>query len=368
MWYLLYGLNDIARDEEVTRLKSHMGDANLAPMNITTFDEQASLKDIQAACDTLSFLSERRMVILHNWVAGRSTGRASTPRRKGESSRSPDTGRRGGSGSTPARVPVQGAGDISDDLNRILLYLPDLPETTTLVFIEDTVLPEVHPLVKLAHDTKSQGHAQSFGLPTNLVQWISERAISKGGSILPQAAQLLAERINQGDKNDRDHFAEDSRLYLRKLDNELDKLVAYAMGRHIESSDVELLVAEEEVSAMFKFIDAISAHDGQQAFHLMRGILARGEQPLVILSMLARQCRLMIIAKESAQLNDDDLSSVLGIGNAWAARKVVQQSRRFTTPQLVQAHTAIMQADLDIKTGRMADIAALDTLVALFCA
>jgi DNA polymerase-3 subunit delta len=337
MWHLLYGPNDIARDEEVNKMKQMVGDADLAALNITTLDAGATLKDIQSECDTMSFLAERRMVIVRNWLL-----RAGTPKRKGGK-------------------------DTNDALSRLVAYLPTIPETTALVLLEDSDLPATHPVMQLAKDRQANGRVKYFELPDDPVKWIVERAAQKGGQITPQAAQLLSSRINRGDKNDRDHFTEDSRLYLRKLDNELEKLVAYCNGRHIEPADVELLVAEEEVSAMFKFIDAVSTRDGQSAYRLMRGILARGEQPLIVMTMLARQTRLMMMAKENANLPDDQLTEAIGVRNAWAARKVEQQAQHFSMSDLERAHLAIMQADLAIKTGRMDDVTALDTLVALLC-
>ena len=113
--------------------------------------------------------------------------------------------------------------------------------------------------------------------------------------------------------------------------------------------------------------DAVSTRDGQSAYRLMRGILARGEQPLIVMSMLARQTRLMIMAKENADLPDEQLTEAIGVKNAWAARKVEQQARHFSMPDLEQAHIAIMEADLAIKTGRMDDVTALDVLVAMLC-
>ena len=340
MWHLLYGTNDIARDEEVARMKEKVGDAQMAALNITTLDAGATLKDIQSECDTMSFLADRRMVIVRNWL-----GRQGASKRKGGKDTS----------------------DGLSGLSRLLEYLPTIPETTALVFLEDGELPSNHPLMQLAKDKQANGRVKFFDLPDDPVRWVVERVTQKGGQISTQAAQLLTNRINRGDKNDRDHFAEDSRLYLRKLDNELEKLVAYCNGRRIEPADVELLVSEEEVSAMFKFIDAVSTRDGQSAYRLMRGILARGEQPLIVMTMLARQTRLMIMAKENANLPDDQLTEAIGVKNAWAARKVEQQARRFSMPDLEHAHIAIMEADLAIKTGRMDDVTALDTLVAMLC-
>ncbi len=337
MWHLLHGPNDIARDEELAKMKAMVGDPAMASLNITVLDSGALLKDIEAACDTVSFLAERRLVILRNWLT-----KTGGPRRK--------------------------AGKESDDtVMRLIAYLPELPETTALVFLEDGTIADTHPLVKLAQEQPSHGRVKLFKLPDDAVRWISDRAKGKGGEIAPAAAQLLATKINRGEKVDRDHYAEDSRLYLRKLDNELEKLAAFATGRRIEPADVELLVADEEVSDMFKFIDAVSVGDGKTAYRTMRGVLQRGESPLVIMTMLARQTRLLILAKEHESLSADQLAQTIHV-HPFVAKKLTQQVRRFAMRELERAHGAILQADISIKTGRMDDVTALDALVALLCA
>jgi DNA polymerase-3 subunit delta len=337
MWHLFHGPDDIARTEEIARMKTKLGDEEIASLNTTVLDAGAALKDIQSACDAVSFLAERRLVIVRNWLS-----KTGLPKRKATK-------------------------DGDDPVSKLIAYLPELPETTALVLVEDGTLPDTHPLVKLGQDKAGNGRVKHFDLPRDVAQWIVDRVGQKGGQIAPAAAQLISTKINRGDKYDRDHFAEDSRLYLRKLDNELEKLVAYTMGRRIEPADVDVLVADEEIADMFKFIDAVSVRDGRTAFRLMRGVLARGESPLVVMTMLARQTRLMISAKEHERLPAEQLAQAINV-HPYVARKIEQQARRFSMPELVRAHCNIMEADLAIKTGRMDDVTALDTLVAMFCA
>ncbi len=336
MWHLLYGPNDIARDDEIARMRSILGADEIAAMNITMIEMTAPLKDIQAACDTVSFLADKRMVIARNWLT-----KPGIPKRKQPK-------------------------DSEDHIGRLITYLPEIPETTALVLIEDSTLAESHALVKLAREKNSGGREKCFDLPGDVVKWITERVTAKGGRITPPAAQMLATRINRGDKNDRDHFAEDNRLYLRKLDNELDKLTGYTNGRRIESTDIELLVADEEISDMFKFVDAVSVRDGHTAYRQMLSILSRGEQPLVIMTMLARQTRLMICAKENDSLPNDTLATTMNV-SPFVAKKAAQQASRFRMDELVRAHLAIAEIDVSIKTGRMDELAALDMMVALLC-
>ncbi len=338
MWYLFHGPNTLARDEEIARMKAKLGEPEMASLNTTVIERGAPLRDLIAACDTMPFLTDKRLVIAYGWLAGLGASKAKAK-------------------------PGEGAGP----LQALLGYLPAMPETTRLVFAEDATLDDAHPLVKLAADKTGGGIVKRYELPADPAQWIIERAKAKGGDISAQAAQLLSIKINRGNANDRDHFESDSRAYLLKLDNELDKLVSYALGRRIESQDVALLVQDEDVADIFKFVDAMGARDAEAAYRAMRGLLARGESPLVVLAHIARQTRLLIQAKENADLSPEQLARVVG-AHPFVAKKASQQAGRFSLSELEQAHAALLEADLAIKTGRMDDVTALDMLVATLCA
>jgi DNA polymerase-3 subunit delta len=342
MWYLFHGPNTLARDEELARMKAKLGEADVASLNISVVERSAPIKDLIAACDAIPFLTDKRLVIAEQWLSGLNSPRGKS---KKDAARS----------------------EATSPLDSLSAYLPVMPETTRLVFAEDASLPETHPLVKLAQDKANGGVIRRFALPADPVSWIVERARSKGGDITPQAAQLLSTKINRGNANDRDHAELDSRTYLYKLDNELEKLVSYALNRRIETRDVEALVQDEDVADIFKFIDAISARDADAAWRVMRGVLARGESPLVVLSHLARQTRLLIQAKEHPDLNPDQLAQAIGV-HPFVAKKVSQQVGRFSINELESAHIALLDADVAIKTGRMDDVTALDLLVAALCA
>ncbi len=339
MWYIFHGPDGLTRDEEIARLKKKLGEPDIAGLNYTVFDATAQLRDIQAAADAMPFLTEKRLVVARNWLTrARSAPKSKTPHPKS-----------------------------NDPIAQLAAYLPDVPEHTGLVFAEDDTLPATHPILKLAQDKSKGGFVKLFELPDDPARWINARARLKGGEISRPAAQRLAAKIHRGNKNDRDHFAEDSQLYLRKLDTELDKLVAYANGRPIEERDVETLVSDEQVADMFGFVDAIGARDGAAALRILRGVLGRGEQPLIALTMIARQTRLLIQAKENDRLAPAEMAQALGL-HPFVAEKVARQARNFSMTQLERAHIAVMETDLAIKTGRMEDIVALDVLVAELCA
>jgi len=333
MWYVFHGPDVLARDEELARLKAKLGDPDLAALNFTRLEQGATLRELIAACDAMPFLTEKRLVVAMNWVSGLSSG-------KGRGKKS------------------------EESIASLLAYLPTMLETTRLVFAEDATLSESHPLIKQA--AALGGTVKHYAAPADPARWITARAQAKGGDISPQAAQLLASKISAS-SGDRTQADADARHYLLKLDSELEKLVSYALGRRIESRDVELLVQGEDSADIFKFIDAISARSADAASRAVRSLLARGEPPLVVLSHLARQTRLLIQTKEHPDLSPDQLAKAIGV-HPFVARKLSQQATRFSMAELERAHIALLQADLAIKTGNLDDVTALDLLVAQWCA
>ncbi len=340
MWYLFHGPNALDRDERIAEMKAKLGEPDVAAMNTSVFERGASLDDVMGECEAMPFLSERRLVIARNWVSG-----LSAPKGKKKDDKA----------------------DGASPLQKLLDYLPTMNEATRLIFAEDDLLDERHGLIKLAEDKANGGTIKAFGLPSDPARWLIERAKAKGGELTPPAAQLLSTRINRGDKNDRDHFAQDSRTYLHKLDNELDKLIAFALNRRIETKDVELLVPDEDVADIFKFIDAISLRNADEAYRVVRGVVTRGESPLVVLSHIARQTRILIQVKDHPDLSGDALAQAIGV-HPFVAKKALQQAGRFSRAELFGTMDALLDADAAIKTGRMDEHAALDVLIAGLCA
>lgn len=340
MWYLFHGPNALDRDERITEMKSKLGEPDMASLNTNEIERGATVRTLLAACDAMPFLTDKRLVIAHNWLSGLNVPKSKSKKTDATNATSP--------------------------LDELIAYLPSMPDTTRLVFAEDSLLDERHPLMKLAEDKAMQGTVKVFGLPNDPVRWIIDRVKGKGGEMAREAAMLLSQKINRGSSNDRDHTETDARTYLYKLDNELEKLVSYALNRRIESKDVEALVSDEDVADIFKFIDAISLRDAGTAYKVVRGVLVRGESPMVVLSHLARQTRLLLQAKEYPHLNSDQLAQTIGV-HPFVAKKVGQQAERFSERELTRAMSALLDADIAIKTGRMDDTTALDVVVAAMC-
>jgi DNA polymerase-3 subunit delta len=324
MFYIFHGPDELSRTEALANLKAQMGDPSLADLNTTTLDGQSlTLGALQQACDSLPFLSDRRLVIVRNYLT-----------------------RLGGAG--------KGRADTAS-LDALADYLPTMPDTVRLIFVEDETLSKGHPILKLAEKHEA-GLVYAFGGPGRgeLAGWIMKRVESKGATIERPAADALA--MSVGDD-------------LRLLDSEIEKLATYVGNAHpITTAELELLVPYAGVANVFTMVDAIGRRDGRTALRLLHKLLDENAAPLYLLSMIVRQFRILIQVKElSAQgLATSTIARQAGL-HPFVAEKAQRQAMNFSMGQLEVIYARLLETDLAIKTGQMEEVLAVDTLVAALC-
>ncbi len=317
MFYIFHGEDTFSCAEALAEFKAKMGDPAMVDLNTTRLDgHSVDMAGLIHHCDTMPFMSDRRLVVVQGLLE---------------------------------RLSKQGEAEYEAAL---VNYLPTLPETTRLVFVETVELPKWHPVVELALRHEA-GFVKTFVLPQGreLERWIRRRVEAAGGSISPAALNALSIYVG-------------SDLY--QLAQEIAKLVDYTGGkRAIEEKDVQLLTPHVREGSVFEMVDALGRQDGRTAGRIYHQLLDMGEQPLMLLSMIVRQFRLMIQIKELAPrlLTPEAIARELG-QNPYPVKKIMQQARNFTMPQLRGIYHRLLEADVEIKTGRTEAALALDLLIA----
>ena len=310
MFYLFHGDDEFSRSKMLAELKRKMGDPAMAELNTSVFDgRKATLGEIKHACDAAPFFAERRLVIVEGLLA----------RLEGE------------------------------ELEGLLSYLRQLPETTRLVFVEEKLIPKDNPVRRLAEE---QGVVKEFKRPRRdeLSHWIEGQVREKGGKIERAAVEALAAFV--GDD-------------LRLLDHEIDKLLAYVnWSRPINVDDVHLLVSYVRAASVFKMVDALGQRDRRRATKLLHRLLDEGEHPLALLGMIVRQFRIILQVKELNErgLSTGEISAKLRLPS-FIVEKGLRQARNFSMGQLEAIYGKLLEADVAIKTGQMDAALALDMLV-----
>ena len=160
----------------------------------------------------------------------------------------------------------------------------------------------------------------------------------------------------------------------RLLDSEIEKMITHVgdPDTTITSAHVDLLVPYTGQSDVYLMVDAIGRQDGRVALRMLHKLLdenPKTENPLRLLSMIVREFRILIQVKEmSAQrLAVSTIAKRAGL-KPFVADKAMRQSVNFAMGQLEAIYARLLNTDLSIKTGKMDDVLALDTLVAALCA
>jgi len=323
-FYVFHGADEFTRAETLADFKRRLGLPDTVDLNTTLLDGgRLTLAELRHICDTIPFLAEKRLAIV--------TGLLS-------------------------RLTSQKGQELSiaqqEYLDALADYLPRLPETTRLVFVEEKPLPASHPIVQLAQ-REERGYVKRFDPPDAKVlpRWIEKRVGKHGGEIERQAAHQLAAVVGAD---------------LRLLDQEIVKLVTYTNAeRAITGADVEAIVPYAQAAVVFDMVDALGRRDGRTAAQTLHRLLDSGEHPLRLLAMIVRQFRLLIQVKElKAQgAASREIAQALKL-HPFPARKLHAQATHFTAAQLETVYRHLLDTDVAIKSGGIEAEVALDLLVA----
>ena len=290
-----------------------MGDPKMLELNTTRLEGKGlSASQLQAACGAMPFLSKYRLVLVENFL-----------------------------GNKPDKKEVKATVE----------YLPNMPDFTRLLFLEDGKIREKNALYKLAVADK-RGYVKLYESPkgNDLVRWVRNEVGKRDGQIAPRAAHLLATNVG----ND-----------LLALSQEIEKLTLYKNGALIQPQDVELLSPYSAEANIFDLVDALGSRNGKRAVLLLQQKLNEGDSPFQLFSMFVRQFRLIIQTKSCATqgMRSDDIAKAVGM-HPFVAKKVYKQAQSFSMAQLHRIYHHLLQIDVDAKTGK----AELGTALNLFVA
>jgi DNA polymerase-3 subunit delta len=350
MFLLLHGTDDFSMREELSRLRASGGFEH----NQDTFAPgEVDLDTLRNICDTIPFLSERRLVMLDG-LPKRKRGKAGAVEDTEEGDEGADD--------EPAPVPAaKGRGkkgkaasglDPKAFIQGLADYIPHLPETTVLVVLAGELLEPTYPLAKAA---SQYGRQRAFTPPKGaaLEDWLAKRARDAGAKLSPEAGRLLID--SSGDD-------------LRILAHELDKLSTY-VGRdgQIRLEDVRALTPIARQLRVFDLTDALARRDRKRALALLHELLANGESALGIVALTAFQTRTLLQVKTLAErgLRAPQIAQQADI-SPYVVEKSLPLARQFSFAQLEAAHRSLLEIDTALKRSRTTPEMALDLLVLEF--
>jgi DNA polymerase-3 subunit delta len=311
-------------------IKRGMGDQALLAVNTTVLDGQQVTPDqLEAVCETVPFLSERRLVIV-NGLLGRFEAKSKS---SGQKKLTPVTNRQ-------------------NEYKLLVASISQMPDSTILILI-DGRLGSTNPLFKAL---SAKAEVKTFPLlrGTELRRWIQRRVVGEGGSISQGAVDLLAKLVG-------------SNLWIMK--SEINKLVLFTSGRRIGEEDVRRIVSYAQQANVFAMVDAILEFKAGIAEQSLHQLLERGAASAYLLVMLLRQVEMIVRAKElrNQGRSEAEIRDKLGLTSEFTLRKTLEQASRYPMQRLKEIYHKLLETDLSIKTGKYGGELALNILIAELC-
>ncbi len=224
--------------------------------------------------------------------------------------------------------------------SQLLAMLSDLPETTIVVFLYDTVAykPDGRQK-KLTALIKEKAHVVEFRKQTQraLTDWIAKHFRAAGKEISPEDAAYLVFQTGGA---------------MTTLSSEIEKLSAYVSGNRVTRTDINMVVEPVLDAVAFQISDAIGAGDYDRALERLHTVLLMQQEPVVILGAIGTQLRRLHMAKvlQEQGKSTDYLVQLAGVSD-YAARLAMKAARDVPMRWCVLAVDRCAETDYRLKSS-----------------
>ncbi len=310
--YLFYGSETYL----IKNYEKTLTDAILPPgseiMNHDIFEEKrASAGAIMDAAETLPFLNERRMITVRN------------------------------SGFFQK-------GNTKEEGEKLLDYFALLPESVCILFIEE----KAEKNNRLYKAIVKNGEAIEFKTPSEkeLAVWIKRECAKNGTSMEDSVAQFFLQTVEPN---------------MESMEREMQKLLSYKGNQgNIETADIEAVCTPSLEAKVFDLVRAVAEEKPDKAISIYRNLLLLKESPYMVLSLITRQFRFILLSSLlcAEGMPNSQIAQKLEIRD-FAVREYINQAKRFSKEAWEMALKDCLMTDLDIKTGRAAEEAAVELLI-----
>lgn len=307
--YLFQGPEQYVKERALAALREKLLPEGLQALNDTVLNQPPAAKIIEAA-ETMPIFCERRLVVAQDFQP------LAAAKSKQE----------------------------TEESHAIAEWLLRAPETSCVVFM---VRGNVDNRKKTGKEILSNLVNVEFQNldEREMEKWIAARTKQLRASMAPGAAAKLSFYAGPA---------------LTRIEQEIEKLAAYAGERAITPEDVEAMVAPSLESSVFKLFDILADGKAADAVRLLKELITAGESPMGILYMLTRQVRILLRVKQSEGMNlrPIEIEKKMNM-NPYALKRALLQARRFSLPSLYDAYALLVGIDEKIKSGAARDIDAL---------
>ena len=303
--YLLYGEEAFLKNSYKNRLKEAIiGDDT---MNFARFEGKGlDVDELIRLADTMPFFAERRLIL------------------------------------------VEDSGFFKSASDALVQYLPSMPDTTILLFVET----EVDKRNRLYKKVKDMGYAAELNRQDSaqLARW--------AGGILTREQKKIT-------KHTMELFLSMAGDDMENIRMELEKLISYTLGREVITDEDVLAVCTVQVTnRIFEMVSAIVNRQPRKAMDLYEDLLTLKEPPMRILFLIARQFNQLLQVKDlmGKGMDKGTIASKLKM-QPFVVGKIMPQARQFGREQILSYVEFCVETEEAVKSGRLQDRLAVELLI-----
>jgi DNA polymerase III subunit delta len=316
--YYIYGAHRLLLKEALNRLKTSVGSDDAGLLDSCRFNAaEADVESIVAACQALSFLGGRRLVIVDNAL------------------------------SFNAAAQKHLAAYLADPNPRSILVLTQAVEAKT-----DKRRLTDSAVFKLCRSSDHAG-VHEYELKSGTAGWVKARFAAAGKTIGRDAADYLTAWAGSD---------------LHQLSTEVAKISAAAGdAAEINLDLVKSLAIITTEAEVFELIGAVVDRDAAKALCLLAPVLDNDSSGGTILSLIEREFRLIVKAKGLPGVDKAKLAAALGVspGQAYYLQK---RSRLFDLRAAKRALGLLIEADFARKSSAVPSRPLIEMLLVDLCA
>lgn len=344
--YVLEGEETYLKNKLLNAIKSLLIEPSATVLDYVVYDysnqvSKVNIPQILSEVRTPPFLSKKRLVVIKNsnlfLLNGK--GKSAVPAENAEDDLSDDTK------SVPDDVSSSALKDRQSQL--ISLIQSDI-DSCCLVFIEEKVDKRMKNVVEAI---RKAGVLATISKPDlrDIKSWVGGELGKAGISVSSGVIEYFIDRYDGN---------------LQSMTSEIDKLKLYtaACGKNVvDIKDVDDIGSPDFKGSIFDIVDALAKNDAQEAFRLL-DLLIIQKQPVPFISfMIARHIRQLITAKDLGDTSNIAKKMKL---LPFVANKLYYQAKNFSFDELEDLYNMCFETDLAVKTSRIQDRLALETLFA----
>lgn len=303
--YLLYGEEAFLKNSYKNRLKEAIiGDDT---MNFARFEGKGlDVDELIRLADTMPFFAERRLIL------------------------------------------VEDSGFFKSASDALVQYLPSMPDTTILLFVET----EVDKRNRLYKKVKDMGYAAELNRQDSaqLARW--------AGGILTREQKKIT-------KHTMELFLSMAGDDMENIRMELEKLISYTLGQDVITDEDVLAVCTVQVTnRIFEMVSAIVNRQPRKAMDLYEDLLTLKEPPMRILFLIARQFNQLLQVKDlmGKGMDKGTIASKLKM-QPFVVGKTMPQARQFGREQILSYVEFCVETEEAVKSGRLQDRLAVELLI-----